>query len=378
MKIVNKKEILRGKQIIDTLGMAKASLAITNYNVETNNINKRMFLYSDEKITLSTTGSVFFGKVHEDGYNFTFDPQQKLPWVYGQKEIGVRQNIKNMIRTILSDHKDVLKLSNAYKSLTLEFENVLAYVIKGGLLKGKYLPLSTQLKYNWALDPKLISVVAEPIEEEVALTKTETKSNKVEGVSIMKRIERNQVMSVAHNIRRRMEKEDKDFAADPYVVRMAYALVEAWELYKNQAAIQVQKEVAPDVVPPVIPVEPVTKEAAMAEHPKNVVEFKPKNEELIAKSDDGQKRIKGEYYLLAVPGIVTIEDYTGKVIKRFDISEFKIGNNTLGKLRVKFTEREFAKSNFYKNNASKLIVLASYPDEYSDRKVPKALVQIKK
>ena len=235
MKTITNKQLKTGKQIINQLGVNKTAVALTHYNVEKNNIDIRMFLYSDTKITLYTTGKLFLGTLKKNNMKFTFDPTTDLPFVSGCINVKTRVEVKDAIKTVLSTHADVLKMSNGYKNLINNVEDVLLYVIKSGIIKGSYLPLEAQLKYNWIMNPDTIIIDGESVDKkEIAVTN----NTKTEGAITMN------IMSVAHKLRKEMEIEDKEYASYSYKLRMKIALKHAWDtkvVVTKEAAITVDK-----------------------------------------------------------------------------------------------------------------------------------------
>jgi PHD/YefM family antitoxin component YafN of YafNO toxin-antitoxin module len=363
MKTINNKQLETGKKIVNQLGVNKTAIALTHYNVEKNNIDIRMFLYSDEDITIYTTGRLFLGTYKKEDKKFSFDPATKLPYVVGCNNIKTRREVKDAIKKVLSTHADVLKMSNGYKNLINDVEDVLLYVIKSGIIKGSYLPLEAQLKHNWIMNPDTIIVEGESVaKHEIAVT-TDT-NTKTEGEVKMN------IMSAAHKLRKEMEIEDKEYASYSYKLKMKIALKYAWDTCHINKVVAI-KEVA-ITVDKVINIntrrpEPTAKDEVMAS----------KLEPLTAKCDNGKKRIKGETYIVSTPGHVNIEDHIGTVIKAFDISTQILGRKTLAELNVKFTERKFAESRFYRENAHKLIIVTSHKDEYEQIKNPRGFILVK-
>lgn len=374
MKTLSIKEINLGSKIVKTLGMNKVAIAVTNFNVETNNIDKRMFLYSNDTMTLYTSGTTFFGKLLKTKENFVFNTKKNAPLIIGNSDYKRCISLKLDIAKIFEENKETLEVKNAYYSIVNSFESVLAYVIKNGFLNGRYTQTNTQIKYDWALNPENIIILNESTKEpEVAITINNQNTNRIEGVVTMTKRD---VMGMAHKIRKEMEKENKEYAAYDYVIRMAIALTEAWDLYKkqfNKSKInynEASKEVAPDVVD--------HKEvAATKTNDSNVIDInslKSKNEPE-AKCDGKIKRQKGFKYVVSEPGLIMIEDYTGKILKKYDVSKHLFaGKYELGTLHVKFTERMFAESPVYNKNAGVFIVVTDKPDEYSRHQQPRAFV----
>lgn len=414
MKTLSKKEINLGSKIIAVLGMKKVALALTNFNVETKNIDKQLFLYTNKRMTIYTTGTTFFGKLFtkDEEENpvvekYVFDTTKHAPLIIGNKDYSRCLSLKLDIATIFEENKDVLDIKNAYLSIVNNFESVLAYVIKIGYFNGRFTQTNTQIKYSWVLNPENIIVIDESMpESEVAITVEDPEiaitvdNNKSKTKGVVTMINKKDIMAMAHTARKEMEIEDKEYSKYTYIHRMKIALGYIWDMYhaergtvaksktkkaakeKTKVVTPVVKKVVPVVVPDaakeVAPDKMERKEvAATKTNDSNVIDInslKSQNEP-VAKCDGKLKRQKGFKYITSKPGFIFIEDYVGNVIQKFDISkQLYLGKYEFASLHVKFTERKFADSDLYKNHASKFIVVTNKPEEYSKWKQPRAFV----
>lgn len=427
MKTLSKKEINLGSKIIAVLGMKKVALALTNFNVETKNIDKQLFLHTNKRMTIYTTGTTFFGKLFSKNEEenpvvekYVFNTAKHAPLIIGNKDYARCLSLKLDIATIFEENKAVLDIKNAYLSIVNNFESVLAYVIKMGYFNGRFTQPNTQIKYDWVLNPENIVVIDESIpESEVAVTIVEdpeiaitvdNNKNKTKGVVAM--INKKDIMALAHKARREMETEDKEYSQYTYIHRMKIALSYIWDMYhaergtvakskskkkaiKNETKVTtkiVTKETTKIVTPVIAPV--ITPDAAKEVAPdkieqkevaatktndNKVIDFNSlkSKDEPVAKFDGKLKRQKGCTYITSTPGFVFIEDYTGNKIKTFDISMQKIGEKNLTELHVRFTEKLFAKSKFYEKNYKALVVVTDKPALYSVHHQPRAFVPTK-
>ena len=144
---------------------------------------------------------------------------------------------------------------------------------------------------------------------------------------------RKNVMSITHNTRRKWEAQYPNFKALPYKERLQIALSKVWKAIKDSEIKAKESMITKD--------EQQSNTNNISANNKVIdINSKKQNTNLIANNTNDtntttinnkyNKRIQGKMYVVFHPGLITLEDYQGKVINQIDFRG-KLYNQRTGK-----------------------------------------------
>ena len=144
---------------------------------------------------------------------------------------------------------------------------------------------------------------------------------------------RKNVMSIAHNTRRKWEAQYPDFKALPYRERLQIALSKVWKAIKDSETKAKESMIPKDE-------QQSNTNNTSADNKVIDINSEKQNTNLIANNTNTtndttinnkySKRIQGKMYVVFHPGLITLEDYQGKVINQVDFRG-KLYNQRTGK-----------------------------------------------
>lgn len=306
-------------------------------------VNGNVHLISVEKGTFYTNGKSIMLKtrINNQITNFCFNGRP-LPYckIYNKELLIWAQDLYTItmdnnpdmarkykcVQWIMNNYLDVFYFfinAKEINTTSIKHPNTRQYVENSFLPKDKQVTTPT------------ITTTTNDKNKEITTNKNIASSiNSLQNNKQMLNIEaRKNVMSIAHNTRRKWEAQYPDFKALPYRERLQIALSKVWKAIKDSETKAKESMIPKDE-------QQSNTNNTSADNKVIDINSEKQNTNLIANNTNDtntttinnkySKRIQGKMYVVFHPGLITLEDYQGKVINQVDFRG-KLYNQRTGK-----------------------------------------------